>query len=373
MEPAHFIGGRAMTDDNAERAAALVPAMRRNAAALDDNASFPAADLAALREAGALRLPLTKDESGRPAATDRLASLLTTIGSGNLSVGRVFEAHVNALHLINRYGTAAQLEAGRRAAAQGELHGLWVTDPPTGGLRMIQVPDGWCLGGAKMFCSGAGHVHRAVVTASMESGEQRMLIVTLGQEEKVAPLPGRLQGMRAAATGMVDFTGIVLGHDCVLGCPGDYLREPDFSCGAWRGSAVALGGLCALLDVAIEDLRARGRVDEPNQLTRLGHAMIARETSRLWVRNAARIAEDKRAEPREAVAYVGLARIAVETSCLDVMRLVQRSLGLSAFRHGHPAERICRDLGTYLRQPAPDEVLSEAASWFAHRASGNGP
>ena len=28
-------------------------------------------------------------------------------------------------------------------------------------------------------------------------------------------------------------------------------------------------------------------------------------------------------------------------------------------------ERICRDLSTYLRQPAADEVLTEAADWFA--------
>jgi hypothetical protein len=67
---------------------------------------------------------------------------------------------------------------------------------------------------------------------------------------------------------------------------------------------------------------------------------------------------------------VGLARIAVETACLDAMRLVQRSLGLSAFRHGNPVERICRDLGTYLRQPAPDAVLTEAAAHFARHPEG---
>ena len=44
---------------------------------------------------------------------------------------------------------------------------------------------------------------------------------------------------------------------------------------------------------------------------------------------------------------------------------MQRSLGLSTFRQGNPIERICRDLSTYLRQPAPDEVLTEAATWFA--------
>lgn len=96
--------------------------------------------------------------------------------------------------------------------------------------------------------------------------------------------------------------------------------------------------------------------------------MIACETSRLWVQQAARIAEDLHSDPGKVVAYTGLARIAVESACLDAMRLVQRSLGLAAFRRGTPVERICRDLATYLRQPAPDEVLTEAAAHFAdHR------
>jgi hypothetical protein len=37
---------------------------------------------------------------------------------------------------------------------------------------------------------------------------------------------------------------------------------------------------------------------------------------------------------------------------------------LAAFLEANPVERIMRDLGTYLRQPAPDEALTEAANWF---------
>src|SRR6202044_2217116 len=103
----------------------------------------------------------------------------------------------------------------------------------------------------------------------------------------------------------------------------------------------------------------------PHVQARVGLAIIARETSRLWVEAAARAAGDPRVQTEHRVATVGLARIAVETSCLDTMRLMQRSLGLSAFRQGNPIELICRDLSTYLRQPAPDEVLTEAALWFA--------
>ncbi len=162
-------------------------------------------------------------------------------------------------------------------------------------------------------------------------------------------------------------------EEAILGAPGDYLREPDFSAGAWRGSAVAFGGLCALLDLAQDQLSAADRLDNAHQLARLGTAMIGCETSRLWLRQAARLAERQDADPERVVAYVGLARIAIETACLDAMQLVQRSLGLSAFKQGNPVERICRDLATYLRQPAPDETLTNAAAHFARQVPAEWP
>ncbi len=192
-----------------------------------------------------------------------------------------------------------------------------------------------------------------------------MLVLRLGIGERVERLSSPLQGMRAAVTGAVDFTGCETTVEAVLGQAGDYLKEPDFSAGAWRGSAVAFGGLLALIDHAVVQLRTSGRLYSPHCQERIGRAVIARETSRMWVRAAARSAEDPLADPAYRIATVGLARIAVETACLDSMRLVQRSLGLTAFRQGNHVERICRDLATYLRQPAPDEVLTEAATWFA--------
>ena len=86
-----------------------------------------------------------------------------------------------------------------------------------------------------------------------------MLVLPLGIGETVQALPSPLQGMRAAVTGAVDFTGCETPAGGLLGQAGDYLREPDFSAGAWRGSAVALGGLSALLDQAVAQLQAAGR------------------------------------------------------------------------------------------------------------------
>ena len=57
-------------------------------------------------------------------------------------------------------------------------------------------------------------------------------------------------------------------------------------------------------------------------------------------------------------------RLAVEAACHDALQLAQRSVGLAAFMRPNPIERIGRDLATYLRQPAPDAALAEAAAHF---------
>ncbi len=338
----------------------MLPWMQSRADALDRDSAFPAEEINRLRLSGALKPPLpVRSVTRNDDAADALATMLILAGQGNLSVGRILEAHVNALHLIARYGSAAPWH-------DDCLFALWVTDPPENGLRMRRVGDRILLTGRKQFCSGAGFATGAVVTAQDPEGNARMLVLRLGMGERAVALPSPLQGMRAAVTGAVDFSGCETSADALLGQQGDYLREPDFSCGAWRGSAVAAGGLIALLDHSVAQLKNNERLDSPHVQSRIGQALIARETCRLWVKAAARVAEDPTADTAYRVATVGLARIAIETNCLDAMRLVQRSLGLSAFRQGNPVELICRDLATYLRQPAPDEVLTEAADWFAN-------
>jgi alkylation response protein AidB-like acyl-CoA dehydrogenase len=372
-----------LDNDVVRRVAALVPWMQQHAAQLDATSTFPTHEIAALHAAGVLDLPLPA-AAGRlstyPPDTlaDRMAAVLMQVGRGSLAVGRIIEAHMNARHLIARYGVPEQKIAAARDARRGELFALWVTDPPpngraTNGLRMAFTANGVRLTGRKMFCSAAGHATRAVVTATNRDGEPQMLVVPLQRDERVEHLPAPLQGMRATATGAVDFDGCLLPLGACLGDPGDYMREPDFSAGAWRTSAVTVGGLCSLLALALAQLEAAGRRENAHQLQRLGSAMIACETSHLWLRQAARMGEDHSASPDHVVAYVGLARIAIETACLDAMQAVQRSLGLSAFCLGNPVERICRDLGTYLRQPAPDEVLTEAAAYFGREPTAQWP
>lgn len=336
--------------------------MLAHASALDVDGAFPLDDIAALRDSGALTAPVPVALGGlgagtEPDGTGLILALMLALGRGNLSVARLVEAHVNALRLIMRFGDERARAATAADAAAGHLFGLWVTD----GRRPLQAEGHW-LTGEKGPCSGAGYCTRALVTAETTGGI-RMAVVALTGSEPVAPVTG-MQGMRAAANGVVTLDWAVV-RDWI-GTVGDYLAEPDFSCGAWRASAAAAGALEGLVAALGTSLRHRGQAEASMQVARFGEALIARDTARLWAERVAAVAEHP-GDPAAQVATVNLGRLAVERACLDTIRLVQRSLGLGAFVAPNPVERMIRDLGTYLRQPAPDAVLLETSAWHLGR------
>lgn len=173
--------------------------------------------------------------------------------------------------------------------------------------------------------------------------------------------------MRATRSGQIDFTGYAPRSADWIGDEGAYLREPVFSGGAWRTLAVIVGGIDALVEALCGQLRQRGRAADPHQAARIAQALIAQETAALWTAKAAAMAEAGRGAPAGIAGYVNLARRAVEAAGLETIQLVERSLGLAALIETNPVERQLRDLATYLRQPAIDQGITEAAAHFLDR------
>lgn len=341
---------------------ALVPHLQAHAAALDVGSLFPAEDIAALRDFGLLRAVCPRRLGGLGLGTESAAALpslsvLRALGRGNLSVGRLIEAHMNALKLVCAYGDAAAVEAACADAGAGHLLGLWVTGDT---LRL----ESGVLRGGKDICSGAGFVTRALVTVEIGADAPVMMVADVAQARVAGPYVA-LHGMRAACNAAMDLDGLAAG--ITIGQPGDYLRQPLFSAGAWRTSAVTLGGMDSLVDVVTAALLKRGRADDPHQQARVGQMKIAQQTAYLWMRQAAPLAE-RTGEPDAIAAFVNLARIAVEQAGLNIIRIAQQSLGLSCMVERNPAERIMRDLATYLRQPAGDQTLTEAAGYFTRHS-----
>jgi hypothetical protein len=208
---------------------------------------------------------------------------------------------------------------------------------------------------------------RAVITVDQHCQGGRLLLVRLAPGERCGAMSGQLHGMRDTCSGWIDFDGYAPLPADWIGSNGDYLREPVFSAGAWRALAVMLGGLDALLAQLCGQLRARQRDGNAHQRARVAEALIARETATLWVRNCALLADGSDYAAAGSAEYVNLARHAVEAACLHALQLTQRSLGLAAFVDSNPVEPLMRDLATYLRQPAMDEGLEEAAMYFLTR------
>ncbi|AAW61240.1 acyl-CoA dehydrogenase family protein [Gluconobacter oxydans] len=330
---------------------------------------FPSDLLKSLRQIGALDALLSVEEGGLGLASPRdggrlLSLLLRRTGYLSLSLGRCLEGHVNVVRLVALYGTPEQRYSLATTLKNGVLAGIWVTDGEPS-VRLRKDGETYRLSGIKGFASGVSEVGLALITATTEQEESVMLLVPTTDPARRRPGPGKLTGMQASGTGAYDFSGLTVSAQDILGSAGDYLRQPEFSAGAWRGSAVALGAVDRLVDLLREELLARKRADNPHQLCRIGEAMILQKTASLWVEQAAQAAGDcPGLSPEEVTATVNLARLAVERAALELITLVQRGLGLSAFVKGRAVEQVMRDLATYLRQPAPDEALTEGAAWF---------
>jgi alkylation response protein AidB-like acyl-CoA dehydrogenase len=329
-----------------------------------------------IREAGLLAVVLPKTEGGlgwgsEPGTWALLLRLLKIIGRGNLSVGRIFEGHVNALQLVLQWGTAEQIRAASQDIRQGCLFGVWNTEAPGDGVSLHRIPGRKCLRlqGAKTFASGASLISRVFVNAIGPDGGWQMCLVPLDSVcvKKDANSWNPI-GMQGSDSIRVDFTDVEVRPEALLGKPNDYTLEPWFSGGAIRFAAVQLGGAEAVAEAARAFLRELGREDNPHQAMRAGEIAALVETGNLWLDGAGRIAEQAGAHPEELIAYAGLMRRTMERIGLEVMELAVRSAGARALMKSRPLERLVRDLTMYLRQPAPDEVLVKAGLFAAQSA-----
>jgi alkylation response protein AidB-like acyl-CoA dehydrogenase len=348
------------------RLRAIRSAVEGRAAELDEiGGGLPEADVALLATKGLLAAPLPTTFGGagwgtEPDGCEGAFEALRLVGRTSLPLGRLYEGHMNALRLVMVYGTRTQQEVAADDARAGCLFGVWNTEGSSVSLRVEED----ILRGGKILCSGAGLVERALVTARHRGqGPQQMLVVPLPRgTERASLAEWTPQGMRASATGSIDLDGIRVTPDMLLGEPDVYFRQPDFSAGAWRFLAVQLGGIEAVAEALRAHLLRTGRGENPHQAARFGAVLTAVETARLWVHRAALMAEQRTAPPDHLVAYVNLARGAVERAGLDVMEVATRSVGLQGLMRPHPLERLMRDLATYLRQPAPDHALVSGAA-----------
>lgn len=316
-------------------------------------------ELARLYEAGFALAPLPVKLGGRGWACDvsRLSEAfdaLRMLGRANLSLGRLFEGHLNAVKLVEVYGTADQLEELATSIANGSWLGVWGAD----GAIAVTCDDG-ILCGNKRFASGLGMINRVLVTVG-SGADCQLYLAPCDDPVRADTSIWKVSGMRATQSGEYDFDGIAAEP---LGRRGEYQQEPWFEGGVWRYCAVHCGGAEALRDEVATAIEMRDQQSAPRQRDRIARIAMLSETMRLWIYEAALRVEGKGGgDPAAKAAYALLAREQTELTCLEVMTLANRALGTAAYVEGSRADRVRRDLGLFLRQADIDGKLERATN-----------
>lgn len=363
------------------RVAQIADFAAANAAKIDRYGAFPAQEFELITEAGLLAAPLPRKFGGLGLGTEAggalpLLLLLKQLGRGNLSVGRVYEGHVNALQLIYTFGTPEQFkDFAAQARDRHKIFGVWNAEAEDG-VKLMPLDGGrFRLEGSKTFASGCGFVERPFASGALPDGSWQMCIVPMDEVETVVdPDWWQPSGMRASASYKVDFSGVELEPDYIIGNPGDYFRQPWLTGGVIRFAAVQLGGAEALFNLTREYLQSLNRTKDPYQEERLGKMAIAIESGNLWLRGAATLvdeyapvfggdASESHPQASTIVAYGNMVRTAVEQICMDTIALCERCVGTRGLLPPNPMERIIRDLTLYLRQPAFDAALANVGQY----------
>lgn len=335
-----------------------------------DEQGFPHREIDALREAGLFAITLPGEAlDQRAGITPGLLHLLRIIGRGNLAVGRIYEGHVNALYLIHLYGTDEQRHRYYAEARAGHLFGVWNTEMADG-IHLHRSTEKITVNGSKSFCSGSTYVTRPLITGVLHTdGEEeegwQMCIVPLNEHDvPVDESFWRPAGMRRSVSYKLDFSGIPLREDELLGRPGEYTRQPHFSGGAVRFAAVQLGGAEALLDATRDFLRQLGRTGDGYQRTRVGRMAIQVQTGKLWLDSIQTISPASRVRAKEIINHANMLRTVVLNICEECLQLSAHSVGARGMLEPHPFGRLHADLTMYLRQPAPDATLEAVGQHY---------
>ncbi|GAB3016982.1 acyl-CoA dehydrogenase family protein [Spirosoma pulveris] len=352
---------------NSSQLTDLLARIHALAAETDNEKTFPDEAFNELANAGLLAVTLPNHQlDGQLPRMAGLLQLLKRIGAANLAVGRVYEGHINALSLIRQYATPTQKKTWFADVSQHHrLFSVWNTQAADG-VKIHPLGNGrYRLEGSKTFCSGAGSIQRPLVTGQLVGGSKAGWQMCIVPTERVQPIPQddrfwQPLGMRASISYKLDFTGVEIDEEDLLGQPDDYYRQPYFSGGAIRFAAVQLGGAEALFDATRSFLASMGRTDDAFQRTRLAEMACLIESGNQWINSAGLKTDEWQARGNSAdkiVAYANMTRTNIEEICLRIMPLAERSVGARGLMRPLPFERIHRDLTFYLRQPAPDATL----------------
>lgn len=362
------------------RAAGLTACFAARAARYDANTEFPHEDFEDLANAGLLATAVPVSRGGYGIAMSNgdpwtQWRVTTAIAAGDLSLGRCYEGHVNAVDLLNAFGTNELKEELFPGVVTGEVRlVIWGSEPirkdtedlynRLSGQTIARKTDGgWLLSGAKAYATSAGGASHIIVTAAVDDAslsplDQQQWFLIEASDPGISIDYGwwKALGMRATVSHKVDLKDVFVPSTRRLFSTNQYLANmwqarflPHF-CASFLGSATQA------YNFALSYANERGRTRDPivQHLIADTHVCIdvleahLAATARAWVDG----------DPAKAAVKSNVCRAVGERLAMRAVQLAIRVGGATALLESYPLGRILRDLQMYVRHESIDKILT---------------
>ncbi|NUT72970.1 hypothetical protein HNO81_17630 [Pseudarthrobacter sp. C4D7] len=283
-----------------------------------------------------------------------LWELLASVAAADVAAARVLEPHLDAVAILTQARQAFPAVQPAPDGAADAAWGVFAAEAPHARLEAGSTAGGTTLSGTKPWCSLAGSLDAAVITAHTDDGGRAAFAVSLRHPGVACEEPAWIaRGLREIPSGSVTFDQVPA---TPVGGTGWYHSRPGF---AWGGIGVAACWLGGAVGVARDYrdglLAAADNGREPDQLAlaALGEAdRTVAAALQYLARTAARIddgtlgSDGNQSTWSEAQRVRGTVAAAVER----VLCLVGSNRGPGPLAFDEPYAKRMADLALYVRQ-----------------------
>ena len=275
--------------------------------------------------------------------TPALWSTLATIAAADVSVARVVEPHLDALAILGQLPHTA--DVGVVGADESSAWGVFAAESASLRVTATRREGSWVLDGVKPWCSLAGRLSHALVTAHTDGGRRLFAIDLAHDGVRLREGEWFARGLPGVESGPIELGAVPA---VPIGDDGWYLSRPGF---AWGGIGVAAVWWGAAIGIA-RTIDESARTGDPDQiaLMHLGATDVQVEIGRLALSAAAASVDRGEPDRGETRILAGRTRSIVAGSAEEIIRRSAHAMGPAPLaldaRH---AGRVA-DLELYLRQ-----------------------
>lgn len=281
--------------------------------------------------------------------TIHLWEILATLGALDLTTARAVEPHLDAVAILREAGEDAPAGAWGVFAAEGP------------GVKVVASEEvgHWVLDGTKPWCSLAGILTNALITAHTPTG-RRLFAIDL-RNDGVEVETGRwvARGLSGVTSSSIELTAVPAR---AIGADGWYLSRPGF---AWGGAGVAaiwFGASVALARTLFDALRER----EPDQI---GLALLGAVDRELHGCRAVLAAAAREIDAGAAFPAILAQRVrsTAASAAEFTLSAVAHSLGPAPLATDEEHARRVADLELYVRQDHAERDLARLGGKLLER------